>query len=70
MLANLGHDAVVNAATVSWMQRHRVFSIGHDGVVYHGECEGVGAHACGTATICFYLKTTWAAAASFSAQLT
>jgi hypothetical protein len=38
--------------------------------VYHGECEGVDAHACGTTTICFYLKTTWVAAASFSAQLT
>jgi hypothetical protein len=70
MLANPGHDVVVNAAAVPWMQIHRVFSIGHNGVVYHGEHEGAGSHACGAATICFYLKTAWAAVASFSAQPT
>jgi hypothetical protein len=47
-----GHNAVVNAAVVSWMQRRRVFSIGHDGVVCHGEHEGAGAHACGQARSC------------------
>jgi hypothetical protein len=43
---------------VSWMQRCRLFSIGHDDLVCHGEHDGADTHACGAATIYFYLKTT------------